>query len=156
YLRIKFNSAQSSESGTFLGLWQIGDFNSARTYQLEEMSLSPDTYHEFKVPPNLFNPDGTFTVNFMNRNDTALLFPLQDGFEVLYREGGFALNFVRGLSIIFFWLAFLAAIGLAASSFLSFPVAAFVSTAVLVVGFSSGTISQVIEQGTIGAVNHET
>src|SRR5207253_3415397 len=35
-------------------------------------------------------------------------------------------------------------------------VAAFVSIAVLVVGFSSGTISQVIEQGTVGPVNHET
>jgi hypothetical protein len=81
---------------------------------------------------------------------------LEDGFEVLYREGGFAVNFIRGIGIIFFWLSFLAAIGLAASSFLSFPVAAFVSIAVLIVGFSSGTISQVIEQGTVGAVNHET
>lgn len=156
YLRIKFNSAQSSESGTFLGLWLVGDFNSPRPYRHEAMSLAPDTYHEFKIPPNLFDKDGMLTVNFINQNDTALLFPLADGFEVLYREGGFALNFVRGLCIIFFWLAFLGAIGLAASSFLSFPVAAFVSLGVLIVGFSSGTISQVIEQGTIGAVNHET
>ncbi len=155
YLRIKFNTAQTTESGTFLGLWRVGDFESARAYE-EVMSLAPDTFHEFKVPPNLFDNEGILTVNFINRNDTALLFPLEDGFEVLYREGGFALNFVRGLCIILFWLAFLGAIGLAASSFLSFPVAAFVSMGVLIVGFSSGTISQVLEQGTVGAVNHET
>jgi len=155
FLRFKFNTAQQSESGTFFGLWRVGDFDSPRAYQ-EEMSLAPDTFHELKVPPNYLNPDGSLTVNFINHNETALLFPLEDGFEVLYRQGGFAPNFLRGLCIIFFWLAFLGAIGLAASSFLSLPVAAFVSIGLLIVGFSGGTISQVIEQGTIGTVNHET
>jgi hypothetical protein len=75
---------------------------------------------------------------------------------VLYREGSFALNYIRGLGIIFFWLAFLAAGGLLASSFLSFPVAAFFSIGVLIVGMSSGTISLILEQGTIFEVNHET
>ena len=67
----------------------------------------------------------------MNPNDTALLFPLEDGMEVLYPEGGFALNFARGLGIIFCWMALLAALGLTAASFLSFPVAAFFSLAIL-------------------------
>jgi hypothetical protein len=76
--------------------------------------------------------------------------------EVLYREGGFAASFVRGLGIILCWLALLAAIGLAAASFLSFPVAAFVSLALLIVGFSTGTLRQVIEEGGVAAVNSET
>src|SRR6185312_6071019 len=66
------------------------------------------------------------------------------------------LNFIRGLGIISCWLALLAAIGLCAASFLSFPVAAFVSLGVLVVGLSSGTVKQVVEEGGIAAVNHET
>src|SRR5690606_35681017 len=65
-------------------------------------------------------------------------------------------NFARGMGIIFFWLALLAALGLAAASFLSFPVAAFVSLAVLVIGLSSGTLSTVVEEGTILGVDHET
>jgi hypothetical protein len=69
--------------------------------------------------------------------------------ELLYPESTFAINFMRGLAIIFFWLALLASIGLAAASFLSFPVAAFVSLAVLFIGLSSGTVSTVVEQGTI-------
>ena len=91
-----------------------------------------------------------------NDNQEALLFPLEDGMEVLYRQGGFGWNYVRGMLVILCWMGFLAAIGLAASSFLSFPVAAFVSIALLIVGFSSGTLSQIVDQGGIGGINHET
>ena len=92
----------------------------------------------------------------MNPNDTALLFPLEDGMEVLYPEGGFALNFARGLGIIFCWMALLAALGLAAASFLSFPVAAFFSLAVLTVGLSSGTLAEAVTAGTVVGGNEET
>jgi hypothetical protein len=70
--------------------------------------------------------------------------------EVLYPEGGFVLNFARGLGIIFCWMALLAALGLTAASFLSFPVATFFSLAVLVIGLSSGTLADVVSNGTIG------
>jgi hypothetical protein len=50
----------------------------------------------------------------------------------------------------------LASIGLAASSFLSFPVAAFVSLAILVVGLSSGPGKQVVEEGGVAGVNPNT
>ena len=104
----------------------IGDLDSARVYQTN-MSLAADTFHELIIPPNMVNEKGQLIVNFINRNETAVLFPLEEGMEVLYREGGFGLNYLRGVLIIFFWLAFLGALGLAASSFLSFPVAAFLS-----------------------------
>lgn len=155
YLRTKFNVAQPTPSRTYLGEWRIGEFNSPFLYQTN-MSLAADTFHEFAVPPGVLSENGTVTINFVNRNETALLFPLEDGMEVLYRESGFGLNFIRGVGIIFFWLALLAALGLAAASFLSFPVAAFLSLGVLIVGLSSGTIALVIEQGTIFEVNHET
>ena len=120
------------------------------------MSLAPDTFHEFQIPPNLFDSNGVLTVMFLNPNNTSLLFPLDDGMEVLYPEGGFALNFARGLGIIFCWMAFLAALGLTAASFLSFPVAAFFSMAVLVVGLSSGTLADAVEAGTVVGGNGET
>ena len=80
--------------------------------------------------------NGVLTIAVRESNNTALLFPLEDGMEVLYPEGGFALNFARGLGIIFCWMALLAALGLAAASFLSFPVATFFSLAMLVVVLS--------------------
>jgi hypothetical protein len=84
------------------------------------------------------------------------LFPLEDGMEVLYPEGGFTLNFARGLGIIFCWMALLAALGLTAASFLTFPVAAFFSLAVLTIGLSSGTLAEAVESGTVMGGNGET
>jgi len=156
YVRVKFNAAQPSASKTYQGIWVVGDFNSPHSHSTGEMSLAADTYHEFQVPPNLFDENGKLTINFINRSESVLLFPLEDGLEVLYREGGFTLNYARAVAIIFFWLAFLAAVGLMASSFLSFPVAAFLSIGVLIVGMSSGTIALILEQGTIFEVNHDT
>ena len=120
------------------------------------MSLSPDTYHEFEIPPDLFDSKGVLTIDFLNANNTSLLFPIEDGMDVLYPEGGFTLNFARGLAIIFCWMALLTTIGLASASFLSFPVATFFSLAMLVVVSSSGTMADVVANGTVMGVNEET
>jgi hypothetical protein len=119
------------------------------------MSLAPDTFHEFEIPPNLFDDKGVLTIVFANPNNTTLSFPLEDGMEVLYPEGGFALNFARGLGIIFCWMALLAALGLAAASFLSFHVATFFSLAMLVVVLSSGTLVEAVASGSVGAGDAE-
>ena len=156
-LRVKFNAAQKSASGTFLALWQVGVPETAKLWRTETpMSLAPDAVHEFQVPANLFDDRGVLTVLFANPNSTSLLFPLEDGLEVLYPEGGFALNFARGLGIIFCWMALLAALGLAAASFLSFHVATFFSLAMLVIGLSSGTLADAVDSGSVAAGNEET
>src|SRR5213075_1104452 len=112
-------------------------------------SLATDTFHEVPIPPNMFDENGRLTILFENRNSSSLIFPVRDDLEVLYREGGFGLNYCRGLGIILCWLALLAAVGMCAASFLSFPVASFFAVAVLVIGLSSGTLSSVAEEGTI-------
>jgi hypothetical protein len=156
-LRIKFNAAQKSASGTFYALWQVGVPETAKLWRTETpMSLAPDTVHEFQIPPNLFDTNGVLTIIFVNPNDTALLFPLDDGMEVLYPQGGFALNFARGLGIIFCWLALVSALGLMAASFLSFPVATFFSLAMLVVVMSGGTLADAVDSGTVVGGNEET
>ena len=121
----------------------------------DQMSLAPDTFHEFQIEPD-FDDQGILTVAFYNLNNTALLFPSSDGIEVLYPEGGFGLNFVRGLGIIFCWMALLAALGLAAASFLSFPVAAFLSLGVLTLALCSSTMANAVSDGTLMGYNSET
>jgi hypothetical protein len=155
-LRVKFNAAQKSPSGTYVAMWQIGDPPKTKSARLEPMSLAPDTFHEFAIPPDLFDADGVLTISLMNPNPTALLFPLEDGMEVLYPEGGFGLNFARGLGIIFCWMALLSALGLMAASFLSFPVATFFSLAMLLVVLSSGMLAESVESGSVAAGNEET
>jgi hypothetical protein len=151
-MRIKFNSAQKSPTGTFTAVWRIGDPPRTKDFWVSEpMSLAPDTYHEINIPADLFDSQGNLIISFGNpaENGTALLFPLEDGMEVLYRDGGFGLNFARGLGIIFCWMALLAAIGLASASFLSFPVAAFLSLGILIMALSSGTLANVVSEGSI-------
>lgn len=156
YLRVKFNAAAMSPSGTFTGLWEVGEPESPRAWRSEPMSLAPDTFHEFRVPADLMDEAGALTIVFFNANDSALLFPLEDGIEVLYREGGFALNFARGLGIVFCWMALLTTLGLSAASFLSFPVAAFFSLALLTIALSSGTMATVVAEGTLMGVDGES
>lgn len=157
FLRVKFNTAQKSPSGTFDVLWQVGVPKETQFWQTPvPMSLAPDTFHEFAVPANLFDENGVLTVTVVNPNPVSLLFTMEEGIEVLYREGGFGLNFARGLGIIFCWMALLATLGLAAASFLSFPVAAFVSVAALMVVFSAGTLATAVTDGTVMGVNSES
>lgn len=155
FVRAKFFTAQPGDSGTYYGYWEIGPPN-GRRLRIEQPSLAAETFHEFEIAPNLFDEAGVLTVDFMNYNEAALLFSLEEGLEVLYPESGFTLNFIRGLGIIACWLALLATIGLAASSFLSFPVAAFVSLGMLLISLSSGTVKQVVEEGGIAGVNSST
>jgi hypothetical protein len=155
YLRVKFNAAEKSPSGTFLAVWQVGSPERKRMWS-EEMSLAPDTFHEIEIPADLYSDNGVLTIVFINMNNTALLFPLNEGMEVLYRESGFGVNYVRGLGIILCWMALLAALGLTSASFLSFPVAAFFSLALLTMALSSGTLANVVSEGTIGSFDsHE-
>jgi hypothetical protein len=154
-IRAKFMTAQPGDSKTYYGFWEIGP-STGRRFRLESASLAAETFHEVLLPPGLIQENGKLTVEFHNYNEAALLFPLDDGLEVLYREGGFGLNFVRGLGILLCWLALLAALGLAAASYLTFPVAAFVSLSILIVGFSTGTLKQIIEEGGVSPVDPET
>ncbi|HEY5910993.1 MAG TPA: ABC transporter permease subunit [Verrucomicrobiae bacterium] len=154
-LRVKFNTAEGTSAGTFGGVWLVGVPRQTKLWRSEVLSLASDTFHEIQLEPDLFDDKGILTVNFVNPNETALLFPLNEGIEVLYPEGTFGLNFTRGLGIIFCWMALLAAIGLAAASFLSFPVAAFVALGMLAVVFSTTTMSSAVEEGTIANYNAE-
>ena len=153
FVRIKFYVAQTNASGSYLTSWQIGPPD--RAVQ-RDLLLAPDAPYEFAIPPNLFDEKGRLFVRMFNREPTTIVVPEEDGFEVLYREGGFGLNFARGLLIIGCWLALLAALGLASATFLSFPVAAFFSASLLFVVLSSGTLSTAVQEGTVFGVNHET
>jgi hypothetical protein len=156
YLRVKFNAAPADSAGTFYGDWALGNPQTKAIWTAGRMSMAPDTFQEFPVPADLVDDNGDVVVVFHNPSQAAMLFSLEDGLEVLYRVGGFAPNLVRGMGIILCWMALLAALGLATASFLSFPVAAFCSLAVLVVGLSSGTLGNVVSEGTVMGTDAET
>jgi hypothetical protein len=154
-LRIKFNTPIVGATTTFKVQWGVGQAEKPG-WSSDYMDLSADTYHEFPIPSGLLDSKGILTINAYNPNNIALLFPLEDGMEVLYPEGGFGMNFARALGIIFCWLTLMSAMGLMAASFLTFPVAAFFSMALMVVVLSSGTLAESVSNGTITSGNEET
>lgn len=160
YLRVKFFTGSAYDTATYIGFWEIGPPEGARRARIEN-SISPESPIQFEIPPNLVDSDGVLTVDFANLNDQPLMFPLGEegeapGVEVLYKKGSFAPNFARGMVLIYCSLGFLCALGLMAASFLSFPVAAFFSLALLFVGLCHGTLEQIVYEGGITGVDSST
>jgi ABC-type transport system involved in multi-copper enzyme maturation permease subunit len=155
FARLKFHAASTNELGTYRLRIEVGEPNTPGRQSMDR-TFADNAFHEVRIPPNMWNSSGVLTLDVQNRDNVALAFPLEDGFELLYRESNFPVNFARGLLIVLFWLALLAAIGLAAASFLSFPVAAFVSASLMIVALSTGTLSSAVESGTVMGVNEET
>ena len=149
FVRVKFMSSQySTKPLTYPTFWEFGPAESPNRLR-HSRPLTTATFHELPLNPNLVDAKGVLTIDCVNpaENRDALVFSLEEGMEVLYAESGFALNYVRALLIILLWLGFFAALGLAAASFMTFPVAAFFSLSMLVIGLGSTMISTVVSEG---------
>jgi ABC-type transport system involved in multi-copper enzyme maturation permease subunit len=149
--RVKFQSSDpmAQEGKLFTALWQVGPPDSGKLVRLPAMSCPANSYQEFDIPEDIFDSEGKLTLEFVNVNETTLYFGDEDGMEILYPEGGFRLNFIRGLGVILSWLALFTALGLAAASWLTFPVAAFLSLTFMILGLSSGMIASSVEQNSV-------
>ena len=140
----------------------IGDMNPGGDRQVINEDMTIRTFHEFEVYPSDFSEDGDLTFQMMNLAGqrtfqtgedspmVSLSIPFWNGeLELLYTESSFAVNYLRGLLILFCWLGLLAALGLAFASFMSFPFAAFTCVSVLIIAFSTPLMHTVIDDGTI-------
>lgn len=154
-VRVKFHTADINSETAVDTYWFVGPPGSTKVEALHEM-LPPNSFQEIPIPAHMLDDKGRLIIDFLNNSDKALMFPMDEGFELLYNESTFGINFIRGMTIILCWLALLSAIGLAAASELTFPVAAFASLAFLLMGLSSGTLQTVVEEGTITGFNSAT
>lgn len=84
--------------------------------------------HEFFVRAGAFE-GGRAALAVINppsdRNRISLTFEGDDSLQIFYKVGSFEANYLRAMLIVFLRLAFLAAVGVFFSAFVSFPVAAF-------------------------------
>ncbi len=140
FVRFKFNVSAGPPDSFVYSEWFIGD---DRNYPwngtvVRRKDIVSD-FHEIEVPASFVAEDGYLAVRFRNvpLNNTVVIFPPEDGLEVLYKADSFGGNFYRGVLLIFFRLLFLAALGIFAASFLSFPVAVLLCMVV----FFTATIS---------------
>lgn len=77
-------------------------------------------------------------------NPREISFP-PDGLEILYSAGGYGINFFRIVFVMWVKLGFTAAVGLAAATFLSFPVACLVALTILFAAESAGYLTDSLE-----------
>ena len=150
FIRFKYDVSVTPPDEQAYGGWQVGDFRQlqpgAQQFQTPIVRQTRKDvvrkFHEIEVPAAVVAQDGYLAVGFYNPplNQTVVLFPLEDGLEVLYKADTFTGNFIRAALVILLRLVFLACLGALAGSFLSFPVAILFCLVVFVTGSASGFI----------------
>ena len=155
HARVRFHAAGRDGGKTHDTVWVFGDPRTGQATRVPR-ALTTGTAHEFEIPAGHIGADGWLHVECENRGDTTLLFPLNSGLVVLYPAGGFAANVFRSAVILLCWLMLLAALGLAASSFLSFPTAAMASLGLLYIALSGGSIRETVQDDSVFGYTEET
>jgi hypothetical protein len=134
-LRYRFHILRDDELAQFPAGFV---FNGLGEEAVERLYI-PTVTHVLPLGPDLIRDDGTVEVAVYNlyrpteqeRGQGELNFEEKD-FELLYKVGGFEANYVRAVLMTWVKLAFLAMLGLACSTLLSFPVACMFSFTVFI------------------------
>jgi len=151
FIKFKYETSVNPPDSQIIGRWVAGDYRYIRYGEQSDTPIYDEvhkhsirTFHEIEVPARVVPADGHLSIAFLNHplNNTVVIFPLEDGLEVLYKADSFSGNFVRAVLLILFRLVFLACLGILAASFLSFPVAILFC---LVIFFTATFSSFVIE-----------
>jgi len=132
FIRFKYDVSVNPPDLNVYAIWTVGDYRQIKYGTKIETPIRDfdrkdviRTFHEIEVPADVVAEDGYLAVGFRNLplNNTVVIFPPEDGLEVLYEADTFTGNFIRAALLILFRLIFLACLGILASTFLSFPVA---------------------------------
>lgn len=149
FIRFKYDVAATPPDEQVYGDWWIGDLRETGVGAQPTTPVFRDTrkdainsFHEIEVSASAVAEDGYLAVGFINPplNETTVIFPLEDGLEVLYKADSFTGNFIRAALLILCRLIFLACLGTLAGSFLSFPVAILLCLVVFLTGTVSGFV----------------
>ena len=107
-----------------------------------------DVTQTIPLSPLLISDDGSLTITVVNgdmnrglANASTIHFNPKV-FEILYIDGGYESNFVRVMILQLVKLAFIAAVGVAASTFLSFPIACMLTILALIASESGGYLQE--------------
>lgn len=140
-LRLKAFANQSPPSGNLRVLLQIGKLRAV------PLPLAIDQFQTYMLSreqiDQALEDDGTLRVTIVNVDrssdfGTTITFGAVDGLEILYAVDDFTPNLIRTLLIVWIKLGFLAAIGLATASYMTFPVACLVCLVALFIINTSG------------------
>ncbi|MBG89492.1 MAG: hypothetical protein CMO80_21710 [Verrucomicrobiales bacterium] len=155
FVRVKVQANQLDIADAIYEIhWVVGDIE--KKHWRQDRLMAHNNIEEFKIPSELVGDDGTIRIEAWNQSGTTLRFPLTDELRVLYPRGSFEMNYIRSLGVILLWLMGMAALGLCASAFLSFPVASFFAMALLAVFLSGDLLTSISKERSVGMLDHET
>ena len=141
FVRFKYDVSVNPPDSHVYGRWVVGDIRQIpfEIYTFDRKDLIR-TFYEIEVPADAVADDGYLAVAFLNvpLNNTVVIFPPEDGLQVLYKADTFTANFIRAVLLILLRLIFLACLGTLAASFLSFPAALLFCLVVFLTGTISG------------------
>ena len=121
-----------------------------RDYPLEQQ-MRDDTQKILYIDRRWINDDGVMDVEIFNgrrglespaSDQPTIAFESGAGLLVLYRVASFERNLTRGLGMLWVRLGFLAMLGLAAATFLGFPVACLACALVFLAGAGSAFLTE--------------
>lgn len=157
HLRFKPTHPGGMSEAVLPAVIQCGDTSDPDTLTSQIMESYPvDRFAKIPIPNWAVNKDGTLFVMVGNADpENTFTFEGNDSFELLYDLGTFHWNLFRALSIVWCRLAFLAAVGLLMSSFLSFPVACMGCFMVFIVSSCAGFLVGAVAWASPGATGAE-
>ncbi len=144
HIQLKPKTPTGVDDLEFEVLYQAGDRNDVNTLTNEATrKMIVERVSSIEVPTHAVNADGTLYFRMANLDPkNSMMFEGDDSLMLLYDIGTFHWNLFRALAVIWCRLAFLAVLGLLASSFLSFPVACLPCFIVLFFASSAGFLME--------------
>lgn len=98
------------------------------------------------LSPEVIDDEGVLTIGVYNdpSNEFSISFP-PGGLEVLYGSRGYEMNFLRVVIVMWLKLCFIAAVAIACSTFVSFPVAILITGVVFFAAESAAYLTESLE-----------
>ncbi len=147
-LRYQFHIGRSDEHETYPVVFR---FNERDDLAIQQIYV-PTMQHVLPIAASYIKDDGTIDVEIFNQDAegrTPIEYSLNfdaDDFEILYKSDSFEANFSRALMLQWFKLAFLAMLGIAAATLLSFPVACLLAFTLFMAGSMSHFLEYALEE----------
>ena len=143
--KYKFYIGAADEQETYEAGFEYNNDYTTR----HRVTYVPTMTHVTMIPAFLIDDDGKLAITIYNLKEPSPEFHYagtlqfeKEGIKLLYRVGNFESNFFRAILVLLIKLSFLAALAIAASTFLSFPVACMITLTI----FASATLSPYLSE----------
>ena len=148
-LSFKAKASSKLPGGVIKSSWHIWNRQTGLRFVQLKREDPPKMFVTLVIPGRAVTDDGKTHVRFFNQSPSSITI-LRADVSVLARVGGFDANFVRVMFLIGCQMMFLAALGVLAGSFVSFPVACLLVFGLLPFSLARGFLTKALKMPRAG------